>query len=152
MPQLVKNHFNVLKHIPRQLQNSIIVFRYYQYRTAEVRFERPENSPQEEGIVIVSGRFTNPVWQLNDTSTDAEEESNTSSMPTPPLNNQFATNMKKKITNESGNYTAPRNVERYGSNDNDSEMSYGFETREEPVTKQQYVDSLVIGTFGNSII
>ena len=153
-PNSSKVTLNIFKHIPT---NSIIVCRYYQYRTAEVRFERPENSSREEGIVIVSGRFANPVWQLNDTTINSEEESSsTSSVPTPPLNNHMhsAANMKnKKITNEFGGYsTAPRNVECYGGNDNSSEMSFGFETREEPVNRRQYVDSLVIGTFGNSLI
>ena len=126
-----------------------VICRYYQYRTSEVRFERTDNN-REEGIVIVSGRFNNPIWPLNDgDDTSIEEQGNLVNLSTPGLNNQSATNAKKKKnTNETGGYMAPSNVD----GDNGSEMSYGFETREEPVDRQQYMDSLVIGTFNHTII
>ena len=129
-----------------------IVCRYYQYQTSEVRFERADNN-QDEGIVIVSGRFDNPIWPLNDSDTSGEEQSNLVSIPTPGLNNQSATNAKKKKdTNTTGGYKAPSNVDNYADGDNGSEMSYGFETREEPVDRRQYMDSLVIGTFNNNTL
>ena len=124
---------------------------YYQYQTSEIRFERTDNN-QEEGIVIVSGRFDNPIWPLNDDDdTTVEEQGNLVNIPNPGLNNQPATNAKKiKNTNATGGYTAPSNVDYDG--DNGSEMSYGFETRQEPVDRRQYIDSLVIGTFNHTII
>lgn len=126
---------------------SLIICRYFQYQTTEVRFERRDNN-QDEGIVIVPGRFSNPIWRFNDGSVTSEEES---SVPIPPLNNQSATNStkKKKNTNvDGGDYLAiaPINVE-YSIKDDDGDGSYGFETRQEPVDMRQYVDSLVIGTF-----
>ena len=128
----------------------LIICRYYQYQTSEVRFERTDNN-QEEGIVIVSGRFDNPIWPLNDDDTTVEEQGNLVNIPNPGLNNQSATNAKKiKNTNATGGYTAPSNVDNDG--DNGSEMSYGFETRQEPVDRRQYMDSLVIGTFNHTII
>ena len=72
------------------------------------------------------------------------------SLPTPGLNNQSATNAKK--TKDTNTYITPCNVDYYPDDDNGSEMSYGFETRQEPVDRQQYVDSLVIGTFKHTII
>ena len=117
------------------------VCRYYQYQTAEVRFE----NSQEEGIVIVPGRFSNPVWQFNDRNETTAEES---SVPTLTLNNQSATNTKKKKnTNVDGGPTvAPNNVDYNIDYNDDDTGSYGFETRQEPVDKREYVDSLVIGT------
>lgn len=103
---------------------------------------RFENN-QEEGFVIVPGRFNNPVWQFNDSSGNeaTEEESNT---PAPVLNNQSATNAKKKKnTNLEVMTAAPNNVDY---NDDDGAGFYGFETRQEPVGRREYVDSLVIGT------
>lgn len=115
--------------------------RYYQYHTAEVRFE----NNQEEGFVIVPGRFNNPVWQFNDGSGNeaTEEESN---IPAPVLNNQSATNAKKKKNTNldvACKAAAPNNVDY---SDDDGAGFYGFETRQEPVGRREYVDSLVIGT------
>jgi len=129
------------------------IHRYFQYQTAEVRFERRNNN-QDEGIVVVPGRFNNPIWEFNDSNATSEEESG---VPDPPLNNQSATNItkKKKNTNVDGvDYLAvvPSNVE-YNVNDgnddddDDDEGSYGYETRQEPVDLKQYVDCLVIGTY-----
>ena len=116
------------------------IVRYYQYQAAEVRFE----NNQGEGIVIVPGRVNNPVWQLRDHSESTTEES---SVPTLTLNNQSATNTKKKKnTNVDGGFVTfgPSNVD-YNKDDDDT-GSYGFETRQEPVDRREYVDSLVTGT------
>lgn len=100
-------------------------------------------------MVIVPGRFSNPVWQFNDHDETTAEES---SVPTLTLNNQSATNTrKKKNTNVDGGPVtfAPSNID-YNidyDDDDDGTGSYGFETRQEPVDRREYVDSLVIGTF-----
>ena len=104
-------------------------------------------------IVIVSGRLDNRVRLFNDNSDGSgQEQSNVVSLPTPGLNNYSATNAKKK--KDTNTYKTPSNVDYYPDDDNynGSEMSYGFETRQEPVDRQRYVDSLVIGTFKHTII
>jgi len=67
--------------------NGRFIHRYFQYQTADVRFEK-RNDNQDEGIVVVPSRFTNPVWEFNDSNATSEEES---CVPDPPLDNQSAT-------------------------------------------------------------
>jgi len=99
-----------------------------------VRFDNEDDS-----IVIVPGRFNNPVWNFNDGHGCSEIPTDT--QPT-MLNNKArksteATNIKKN-TNVDGNNT------RHSVNDD--EGCYGVETREDQISMKDYIDGLVIGT------
>jgi len=94
---------------------------------------------EDDSIVIVPGRFNNPVWNFNDghcTTTDTQP----TMLNNEPRKSTEATNvpLKEKNINVDGN-----NGRHSVNND---EGCYGVETREDQISLKDYIDGLVIGT------